>query len=65
MLPRIKPMRLRLAREPFDNPEYLMEWKADGFRAIAYVENGEAKLVSRNLKSSVSSLSAPHWRPSL
>jgi len=44
-------MRLRLVREPFDNPEYLMEWKADGFRAIAYVENGEAKLVSRNLKS--------------
>jgi bifunctional non-homologous end joining protein LigD len=27
-----------------------MEWKTDGFRAIAYVEN-EAKLVSRNLKS--------------
>jgi bifunctional non-homologous end joining protein LigD len=44
-------MRLRLVREPFDNPEYLMEWKADGFRALAYVENGEAKLVSRNLKS--------------
>jgi len=51
LLPRIKRMRLRLVREPFDNPEYLMEWKADGFRAIAYVENGEAKLVSRNLKS--------------
>ena len=27
-----------------------MEWKVDGFRAIACVEN-EAKLVSRNLKS--------------
>ena len=44
-------MRLRLIKEPFDNPDYLMEWKADGFRAIAYVENRECKLVSRNLRN--------------
>jgi bifunctional non-homologous end joining protein LigD len=50
-LPRVKPMRLRLIKEPFDNPDYLMEWKADGFRAVAYIENRECKLVSRNLRN--------------
>ena len=50
-LPRVKPMRLRLIKEPFDNPDYLMEWKADGFRAVAYIENHECKLVSRNLRN--------------
>lgn len=50
-LPRVKPMRLRLIKEPFDNFDYLMEWKADGFRAVAYIENRECKLVSRNLRN--------------
>ena len=43
-------MRLRLV-EPFDDPDYLFELKHDGFRAIAYFENGECRLVSRNLKN--------------
>jgi bifunctional non-homologous end joining protein LigD len=30
------------------DPDYLFELKHDGFRAIAYIENGECKLVSRN-----------------
>jgi bifunctional non-homologous end joining protein LigD len=38
-----------LVKEPFDNPEYIFELKHDGFRALAYIENGECKLVSRNL----------------
>jgi bifunctional non-homologous end joining protein LigD len=41
-------MRLRLVREPFDHPDYIFELKHDGFRAIAYLQNGESKLVSRN-----------------
>jgi len=41
-------MRLRLVRGPFDHPDYIFELKHDGFRAIAYLENGECKLVSRS-----------------
>jgi len=43
-------MRLRLVKEPFDNPEYIFELKHDGFRAVGYIDHGECKLVSRNLK---------------
>jgi bifunctional non-homologous end joining protein LigD len=42
-------MRLTRVAKPFDDPDYLFELKHDGFRAIAYIENGECKLVSRNL----------------
>ena len=31
------------------DPDYIFELKHDGFRAIAYIEAGECKLVSRNL----------------
>ena len=44
-------MRLRLVKEPFDNPDYIFELKHDGFRALAYIESGKCRLVSRNLKS--------------
>ena len=50
-LPRIRPMRLRRAKEPFDNPDYIFELKHDGFRALAYIESGKCRLVSRNLKT--------------
>ncbi len=36
-------MRLRLIPKPFDDPEYIFELKHDGFRAIAYIQNGESK----------------------
>ena len=49
-LPRIRPMRLRLVKEPFDHPDYLFELKHDGFRTLVYLEHGECRLVSRNLK---------------
>ena len=44
-------MRLRLVREPFDHPDYIFELKHDGFRAIAYLQNGESRLVSRNQRN--------------
>jgi bifunctional non-homologous end joining protein LigD len=44
-------MRLRLVKEPFDSPDYLFELKHDGFRAVAYFEKGECRLVSRNFRS--------------
>jgi bifunctional non-homologous end joining protein LigD len=40
-------MPLVHAREPFDHPDWLFELKYDGFRAIAYVDGGGTKLVSR------------------
>ena len=44
-------MRLRLIKEPFDHPDYIFELKHDGFRAVAYLQNGECKLISRKLKN--------------
>jgi bifunctional non-homologous end joining protein LigD len=43
-------MRLRGVKEPFDHPDYLFELKHDGFRALVYLERGECRLVSHNLK---------------
>jgi bifunctional non-homologous end joining protein LigD len=40
-------MRLRIAK-PFNDPDYIFELKHDGFRALAYVEEGPCRLVSRN-----------------
>jgi bifunctional non-homologous end joining protein LigD len=44
-------MRLRLVRKPFDHPDYIFELKHDGFRAVAYIDRGDCRLISRNLKS--------------
>jgi hypothetical protein len=46
-------MRLRLVREPFDHPDYIFELKHDGFRAIAYLQNGESKLVSQSAEPEI------------
>ena len=43
-------MRLRRVFKPFDDPEYIFELKHDGFRALVYLDRGESRLVSRNLK---------------
>ncbi len=34
--------------KPFDSPEWLFEIKWDGYRAIAFIEEGKVRLVSRN-----------------
>ena len=41
-------MPLRRVREPFDNPAWWFAVKLDGFRAVAFVDGGECRLVSRN-----------------
>jgi bifunctional non-homologous end joining protein LigD len=33
---------------PFEHPHWIFEPKLDGFRAVAYVESGASRLVSRN-----------------
>ena len=46
IVPRVvKPM---LARRPFDPPDHLYEPKWDGIRALAFVEGGRLRLLSRN-----------------
>jgi bifunctional non-homologous end joining protein LigD len=41
------PQPLVRVAEPFDHPDWLFELKYDGFRGLAYVENGSCTLVSR------------------
>src|SRR5437016_1952781 len=49
VLPRnLRPMRLSRRSEPFDSDDYIFELKIDGFRSLAYIENGQCDLVSRN-----------------
>jgi len=44
----IHPMLATLVDKPFDDDEWLFEIKWDGYRAVAFVEDGKVRLVSRN-----------------
>ena len=46
-LPKMTPMDLIQLPTPFDDPDFLFEVKFDGFRALAYVDDGHCELVSR------------------
>ena len=46
-LPSFQPMTLARTREPFDHADFVFELKYDGFRALAYVDAGTCRLVSR------------------
>jgi bifunctional non-homologous end joining protein LigD len=46
--PNLTPLPLQRRRDPFDHRDWLFELKLDGFRALAYVERGACRLVSRN-----------------
>ena len=46
-LPQFSPMPLAVLGQPFDHPDWLFELKYDGFRALAYVEDGSVRLISR------------------
>jgi bifunctional non-homologous end joining protein LigD len=47
VLPEIQPAKLAKCLAAFDDPEWLFELKHDGFRSLAYVEDGRCRLVSR------------------
>jgi bifunctional non-homologous end joining protein LigD len=44
----IHPMLAESIDEPFDGDDWLFEIKWDGYRAVAFIENGKSRLVSRN-----------------
>jgi bifunctional non-homologous end joining protein LigD len=44
----IHPMLATSVDKPFDGPDWLFEIKWDGYRAVAFIENGTTRLVSRN-----------------
>jgi bifunctional non-homologous end joining protein LigD len=44
----IHPMLAESIDKPFDGAEWLFEIKWDGYRAIAFIEDGRTRLVSRN-----------------
>jgi len=46
----ISPMLATLVDEPFSDPEWVYEVKWDGYRTIAYIDNGKVDLRSRNNK---------------
>jgi bifunctional non-homologous end joining protein LigD len=48
VLPLIQPTKLARSLAAFDDADWLFELKHDGFRALAYVENGQCRFVSRH-----------------
>jgi bifunctional non-homologous end joining protein LigD len=44
----IHPMLATLVEEAFDDPQWLYEVKWDGYRAVAFIHEGKARMVSRN-----------------
>jgi bifunctional non-homologous end joining protein LigD len=49
--PRMDTAKLTLVRQPFDHPDFLFELKHDGFRALAYISDGNCELISRRRNS--------------
>jgi ATP dependent DNA ligase domain len=47
VFPQFDPMPLASLHAPFDHPDWIFELKYDGFRALAYIEAGACRLVSR------------------
>ena len=48
MLPVLSPLPLIQQASPFSDSDWLFEVKYDGWRSLAYIEDGKCRLVSRN-----------------
>jgi bifunctional non-homologous end joining protein LigD len=46
-LPRIQPINPTRIASAFDHEDFIFELKHDGFRAVAYIEDGTCRLISR------------------
>ena len=44
----VHPMLATSVAKPFDNPDWIFEIKWDGYRAVAFIKDGQARLVSRS-----------------
>ena len=44
----VRPMLATPIAKPFDNPDWVFEIKWDGYRAVAFIEEGRVRLVSRS-----------------
>jgi ATP-dependent DNA ligase len=49
-LPRVQPIIPVSSREPFGDPDWLFEFKYDGFRALCYIEAARCRFISRRGK---------------
>lgn len=47
----VEPMLATLVNEPFDDPDWIYEVKWDGYRAVAFMNEGAVSMKSRNNKS--------------
>jgi ATP-dependent DNA ligase len=47
-LPQVQPIIPPSRKEPFDDPEWLFDFKYDGFRGLCYIEQGRCRFLSRN-----------------
>jgi ATP-dependent DNA ligase len=47
-LPRVQPIIPTRRKEPFDDPDWLFDFKYDGFRAVCYLDQGRCRFISRN-----------------
>jgi bifunctional non-homologous end joining protein LigD len=47
-LPRVQPIIPTWRKDPFDDPEWLFDFKYDGFRGLCYIEQGRCRFISRN-----------------
>jgi bifunctional non-homologous end joining protein LigD len=48
MLRNLQPLPVIAKPRPFDGAEWIFESKYGGFRALAYIEHGRCRFVSRN-----------------
>ena len=54
-------MTLTRTRDAFDHSDFVFELKYDGFRALAYVDGGRCRMVSRRNHVYKSYTTAGHW----
>lgn len=44
----ISPMLAAVSKEPFDDPDWIYEFKYDGYRILSNIEHGQVEMYSRN-----------------